>query len=146
MIPIWVAVEVLDWGALSYLFSFAPLRIRDDVAQHFGLSAAQLKSWMRALNVVRNVCAHHSRFYNRYYSLTPKLPRPGSFESLDAVGEVHNTTFGMLTLVQHLSSFTLEASMGLIPAAVNTFPPASGMRIGALGAQEGWHSLPLWRR
>ena len=60
IVPIWVAVDVLDWGGLSYLYSFAPLGVRDNVAQAFGLNAAQLKSWVRALNVVRNVCAHHS--------------------------------------------------------------------------------------
>ncbi|MCU6479510.1 Abi family protein [Arthrobacter sp. A2-55] len=144
IIPIWVAVDVLDWGGLSYLFSFAPLIVRDEVAQHFGLNAAQLKSWLRALNVLRNVCAHHGRFYNRYYSLTPKLPDRGHGDSLEFIAPLKDTTFAMLTLLQHLASFTLGANPRLLPATLRSFPTASGMTIGSTGAREGWESLSLW--
>lgn len=122
VVPVWVAVDVLDWGGLSYLFSFAPSAVREEVAQAFGFSAAQLKSWLRALNVVRNVCAHHSRFCNRYYSLTPKLPRRGAYESLDGIGVAKDSTFGMRTLPMH-----------------------SGMDISATGGIVGWDALSLWK-
>ena len=144
VIPVWVAVDVLDWGGLSYLFSFAPLNVRDEVAQHFGLNAAQLKSWLRALNVARNVCAHHGRFYNRYYSLTPKLPARGRSDSLDFIAPLKDTTFAMLTLLQYLASFTLGANPRILPAALRSFPTESGMTIGSTGARESWESLSLW--
>ena len=146
VVPIWVAVDVLDWGGLSYLYSFAPLQVRDHVAAEFALTAAQLKSWMKALNVVRNVCAHHSRFYNRYYSLTPKLPRPGQRPSLDAIAPVKDSTFAMLTLLQHLASSTLGANMRVLPAVMRSFPIDAGLDVAATGAPEGWDALDLWRQ
>jgi len=77
VIPVWVAVDVLDWGGLSHLYSFMPIREREAVAGHFELSAAQLLSWLRALNTVRNVCVHHSRFFNRHYALSSFPPDTG---------------------------------------------------------------------
>ncbi len=145
VIPVWVAVDVLDWGGLSYLYSFAPIRVREQVADQFGLSSSQLNSWLRALNVVRNVCAHHSRFFNRYYSITPKLPRVGISESLDSIAQSKDSTFGMLTLVQHLCTTIQGTNLRLIPLAVRSFPQQSGMDLGAIGAPDGWEPLALWR-
>lgn len=144
VIPIWVAVEVLDWGGLSYLFSLSPLSAREKVAGNFGLNAPHLKSWLRALLVVRNVCAHHSRFFNRYYSLTPKLPRNTTDVSLTAISSSKDTTFAMLTLIQYLGTRTYGFNSNLLPAVLRTFPENSGMNIGAIGAPENWADLPLW--
>ncbi|MEV8250263.1 Abi family protein [Microbacterium sp. NPDC076768] len=145
VVPVWVAVDVLDWGGLSYLYTFAPLKVRDDIAATFELSAAQLKSWMRALNVVRNVCAHHSRLFNRHYSLTPKLPRLGQHPSLDAINEVKDSTFAMLTLLQHLASHTDGVNMRILPAVMSSFPATSGLETSATGAPAEWAQLELWR-
>ncbi|MFD2471419.1 Abi family protein [Amycolatopsis silviterrae] len=145
VIPIWVATDVLDWGGLSYLYSFAPSGVREQVAQRFRLSAPQLKSWLRALNIVRNVCAHHGRFYNRYYSLTPKLPHGDRDKSFDAIDSAKGTTFAMLTLMQHLSSHTVGASMRGLPAVIRTFPRDAGASPGAMGVPDQWDSYPLWR-
>lgn len=145
IIPIWVATDVLDWGGLSYLYSLSPPKIRTKIASRFDLSAPQLKSWFRALNVVRNVCAHHSRFFNRYYSLKPKLPALGQDESLDALRRLQGTTFSMLTLIQHLGSQTLGFNSRILTVTVRSFPEPSGLNIGALGAPRNWEELPLWK-
>lgn len=144
VIPIWVAAGVLDWGGLSNLFSISPLAVRDRVAETFGLSPAQLKSWLRSLNVVRNVCAHHSRFFNRHYSLTPKLPGLKVNRSLDAVRPATDHTFSMLTLVLHLGEATMSFNEKLIPAVLKTFPDRQGLNLGSIGAPSDWEQIPLW--
>ncbi|MGJ8720627.1 MAG: Abi family protein [Salinibacterium amurskyense] len=145
VIPVWVAVDVLDWGGLSYLYSFMPIREREAVAGHFELSAAQLLSWLRALNTVRNVCAHHSRFFNRRYAISPKLTRPGENLALDEIAVSKQSTFGMLSLIQHLGSQTQGHNQRLLPAAVSSFPLDSGLNFGALGTTEDWQTFHLWK-
>ncbi|MBH0023034.1 Abi family protein [Salinibacterium sp. SWN248] len=145
VIPVWVAVDVLDWGGLSYLYSFMPLRERETVAAHFDLSAAQLLSWLRSLNTARNVCAHHSRFFNRHYAISPKLTRLGENPALDEIAASKQSTFGMLSLVQHLSSKTQGHNKRLLPAALSSFPLDSGLNFGALGTTEHWRTFQLWR-
>lgn len=145
VIPVWVAMDVLDWGGLSYLFGFAPLGVRAKVAEVFELSAPQLRSWLRALNIVRNVCAHHSRLFNRYYSLKPKLPKASQHPGVDGIANVADTTFGMLTLAQHMASVTLGSSTRLLPSVLAGFPNQSGLNVHSTGAVERWEANPLWR-
>lgn len=145
VIPVWVAVDVLDWGGLSYLYSFMPIREREAVSAQFELSAAQLLSWLRSLNTVRNVCAHHSRFFNRHYAISPKLTRPGENLALDGISGSKQGTFGMLSLIQPLGVKTQGHNQRLLPAAVDSFPLESGLNFGALGAPEHWRTFQLWK-
>lgn len=145
VIPVWVAMDVLDWGGLTYLYGFAPRSVRDTVASHFGLTAPQLRSWMKALNIVRNICAHHSRFFNRHYSLTARLPRTGELPELDHIAGITGTSFAMLTLLQHLGTRTQGVNRRLLPAVLARFPDASGMNIQSIGAPDEWDTHPLWR-
>jgi abortive infection bacteriophage resistance protein len=34
-----------------------------------------LESWMQSINYVRNICAHHSRLWNRTLTIRPELPQ-----------------------------------------------------------------------
>lgn len=132
-------------GGLRYLFTFSPPSVRLAIASRFELSSPQFKSWLHALNIVRNVCAHHSRFFNRYYSITPMLPPKGALTDLDMIRGAKNTTFAMLTLLQHLGSCTFGYNASLLPSVVRSFPGHSGLKLGALGASESWEHSPLWQ-
>lgn len=74
-LPIWIACEVWDFGTLSFLFGGMKEADQDAIAVKFGLTNGRvLASWLRALNYLRNVCAHHSRLWNRNVVEKPKLP------------------------------------------------------------------------
>jgi abortive infection bacteriophage resistance protein len=63
-LPVWAAVELLDWGGLTFLYGFAPRSVQDEVASACGLTGPQLTSWLKSLNLLRNTCAHHGRLFN----------------------------------------------------------------------------------
>jgi len=142
-LPVWVAVEILDWGGLVRLYGFSPRSVQDDVADAFGLRAPQLESWLRTLNVLRNICAHHGRLFNRVHALIPKLPRPGRYPDLDHAGS-YTRTFGQLTLIQFLLRSGGER-IGLLPAVVRTYPHVPIVPLGHLGASPHWADNALWR-
>lgn len=95
-IPIWAAVEVISFGTLSKLIknlktgadsSFSRLADSYSFKTSNGKTAKPSKnmftSWIQAVSVLRNLCAHNSRIYNRAISTTPELlindqinPRP----------------------------------------------------------------------
>lgn len=83
-LPVWAATELMDWGSLTYLYGFSPREVQDAIAGACGLRAPQLSSWLKALNLVRNTCAHHGRLFNRVHTIAPKLPRVGLHPDLDA--------------------------------------------------------------
>ena len=74
--PIWVAVELWDFGMLSRFYTGMRFREKNRLAHRLGrLTAPQLQSWLRTLNFVRNVAAHHSRLWNRNVPEVPSLPQ-----------------------------------------------------------------------
>lgn len=74
-LPIWIACEVWDFGAMSSLFAGMQPADQDAIAAKYGLNNGRiLASWLRSLNYLRNVCAHHNRLWNRNIVDQPKLP------------------------------------------------------------------------
>jgi len=64
-LPIWVAIEVLDFGALSLFFSGMKGRDKRTISEKYGFEeGVAMTSWLRTLNFIRNVSAHHSRLWN----------------------------------------------------------------------------------
>ena len=74
-LPIWVACEVWDFGTLSTLFSGIRSEEQDQISIKYGINNGRVfASWLRSLNYLRNVCAHHGRLWNRNIVEQPKLP------------------------------------------------------------------------
>ncbi|HEY3751998.1 MAG TPA: Abi family protein [Pseudonocardiaceae bacterium] len=144
-LPVWVAVELLGWGGLTYLYGFAPRSVQDEVAGACGLSGPQLTSWLKSLNLVRNTCAHHGRLFNRVHTITPKLPKIGMHPDLDQVSTTWSRTFGQLTLIQFLLDRLQLGRMTLLPAVVRTYPTVAAVPLRHLGAESSWPTASrLW--
>ncbi|MDP2221567.1 MAG: Abi family protein [Hydrogenophaga sp.] len=74
-LALWVACEVWDFGTLSTLFGGMREAKQDAIAARYGVSNGRVfASWLRSLNYLRNVCAHHSRLWNRNIVDQPRLP------------------------------------------------------------------------
>jgi abortive infection bacteriophage resistance protein len=74
--PVWALVEVMSLGQLSKWF--VNLKRRSDrqaIARRFRVDEEVLCSFLHHLTFVRNICAHHSRLWNREFTFIPKLPR-----------------------------------------------------------------------
>lgn len=64
-LPIWAAIEVWDFGMLSKLFAGMKFADQQTIAGMYGASDGQtFAQWLRSLNFIRNVSAHHSRLWN----------------------------------------------------------------------------------
>ncbi len=73
-LPIWSIVELMSFGTLSLLYANLKPSDRKRISVgYFGVPQFYLRSWLRALSHVRNVCAHHSRIYNKRLTITPEL-------------------------------------------------------------------------
>ena len=64
VIPIWAAIEVWDFGCMSRLYAGMTYSDKATIAQKYEVSGKQLEQWLRSLNFIRNVSAHHSRLWN----------------------------------------------------------------------------------
>jgi len=74
-LAIWVACEVWDFGAMSRLFDGMREQEQDSISSFYGVHNGRIfATWLRSLNYLRNVCAHHSRLWNRNIIDQPKFP------------------------------------------------------------------------
>ena len=72
--PSWMCMELLTLGELSYTYN--GLKNNSDkksIASFFDVHPKVFVSWLHALVYVRNLCAHHSRLWNRDLAIEPNL-------------------------------------------------------------------------
>jgi abortive infection bacteriophage resistance protein len=75
-IPMWAAIEVLSFGTVSQMFElWADSKCKSKVANSFeGFGSwSKFESVPHALSVLRNICAHHGRLWNRIMPVTPVM-------------------------------------------------------------------------
>lgn len=83
-LPIWVAIEVWDFGMLSTLFAGMKQADKDLLAQKYGASNGnELAKWLRSLNFIRNVSAHHARLWNVNVVERSSLPQGQYWQQLN---------------------------------------------------------------
>ena len=76
MPAIWKVSEVISFGLLSKLYSnLKPMPTRRGIAKTYFLDHKVFASWLHHLTYIRNLCAHHSRLWNREFTNTPKQPK-----------------------------------------------------------------------
>lgn len=72
--PSWMIMEVLTFGTVSILYSNLTTDLQKKVASSFGVNSKILRSWLHSLSCLRNLCAHHSRIWNRKFTIKPLIP------------------------------------------------------------------------
>lgn len=152
VLPLWVAVQVLDWGALRTLFSLATRNQQEAISEKIRITAAELNSWLRCLNTLRNICAHHARLFNRNFRKIPKLPdapHPLAYLKEYVNNKTYprwgNRCFLQLTLVQYLLHEMNLGDARTLPRTLAAFPPVGRLSPSSMGAPQDWDSLPFWK-
>lgn len=76
-IPLWAAVDLFTISDISFLYSISEQSIKLAVACAFNLTmnkgSSILESYMHSMTIIRNLCAHGSRIYNRLFEQKPSL-------------------------------------------------------------------------
>ena len=139
-VPIWAAVEIMDWGLLYNLYLLSPQKVRVSVARGCQLTTQQLESWLKALNILRNYSAHQARVYNMVYAFQPKYPR-GDELFKDIQG---NRIFGQATMIQYLHKTLGLSDAQKLPKVFKQYPENKFVPKTSLGLFDGWEEHPLW--
>ncbi|MFZ3578058.1 Abi family protein [Virgibacillus sp. DJP39] len=73
--PFWVVVELMSFGCLSRGFK----NLHEDIKVHIckehysPIPYYYIENWLQGFVILRNICAHRGRLYNRYITYVPKL-------------------------------------------------------------------------
>lgn len=150
--PIWVAIEVWDFGAVSQLL--AMMKVPDQAAIAARYAVADWKvfgSWVRALSYLRNLVAHHSRVWNRNMVSEPRMPSSDDLAwCAQFVGkpDLLAKPFVYLEIVRHVMTVICPASRWShrLTDHLLDFPAQTSQRqlsIVDIGVPDGWEAR--WR-
>lgn len=73
-LPFWMIAEISSFGVLSWIFQNLPPNIQVPIAKKYNLHSRVLVDWLHTLSNIRNICAHHSRLWNRVLPIKPSIP------------------------------------------------------------------------
>ena len=148
--PIWIAVELWDYGMLSYFFAGMRISDQDAIADKYGLSSGKtLKSWIRCLNVTRNLCAHHSRIWNKPLVITPAPCKQGEFPEFEALlPQNRSRYYGTALIMQFLlNKVNPSSSWGTrLAALMNELPTNDIIDKSQAGFPVNWTDDSCWNR
>ena len=144
--PVWAVVEIMSLGKLSKWYeNLRSQTLRQRIADTYGMDEKVLVSLLHHLTLIRNVCAHHSRLWNRYFTITPKLPlkKPA----------------GLTTVFNKSASRRLYNALVMIAYPMNIVSPGHHWKqrlprlldthdhipMPAMGFPAGWRGLDFWQ-
>lgn len=149
-IPIWAAVELLDFGKISKLYRSLEECVASQIASDFGGGAIFVKSMVATLNDLRNHVAHHSRIWNFHYPVAPianysKLPT--KLHHLASLSDYErHKLFTRLSLLMFLDSerdFAINFTNRLLDILL-ALPRSDSLSPMSMGMADGFRQSELW--
>lgn len=78
-IPLWACVDLMTISDISFLYKISEDAIKKAIAAHYGLTMGAghliLGRFMHSMTIIRNLCAHGSRLFNRLFEQKPSLSK-----------------------------------------------------------------------
>jgi abortive infection bacteriophage resistance protein len=143
--PVWMAAQLLSFGLLSQWYkALKEPRVRQSVANPFAIDERIFVTFVHQLAIVRNICAHHGRLWNRQLDVGYTLPRSQPLELAATVNRnLPKRLYNTLAMLQHLLTRAepgndwgarLKVLMATLPAG----------RSQEMGFPPDWLDRKLW--
>lgn len=138
--PSWTLIEELPMGCWSKLF--ANLKNNQDkraIAAHFSFSWRDFASWLQTATVLRNILAHHRRFWNVTVPILPaNMPH-----YIQGGGTLQGPYVSFAVIMRLLAAFTHHSSWNKrLAAHMKTCPLDIHIH---MSFPHRWQQLPFWQ-
>ncbi|VAW47195.1 Abortive infection bacteriophage resistance protein [hydrothermal vent metagenome] len=151
--PIWAMVESLSFGSLSHWVKLTTSnKVKSSITKNLGLPTIKImEKILHILTYVRNLCAHHSRVWNK--RLTMQLPLIKHFKNdmvtktisskhngQESTREIYNYLVVLAHLMQHIQPNTTWVKR--LVAHIQTLDEKHHIKMGFPLA---WQTKSLWQ-
>ncbi|MDZ8275371.1 Abi family protein [Microbacterium aquimaris] len=150
--PVWVATEVMSFGTLAQLYDGAAQDDREQIAASLDIiartgrgDAALLSNWLNHIRYIRNICAHHSRMWNRSFDV--ELASASHIPDLAHLSEKsQRRLYGTISILSFLLARVLPDSdwKTRIHALITVRTAELGLDLDAMGYPAGWETAAIW--
>lgn len=147
-LPIWIVTEVMSFGSLSKMYRCMQRQDQRKIARCYGVQPADLENWMHHCVYVRNLCAHHSRLWDRKWSIRPAILAGNSWQPPLLPDNMR--LFATLLVVRHLlkrmpavASFAARWARRVEVHLDD--PPSVPKPLEPMGLTSVWKAHPVWK-
>jgi abortive infection bacteriophage resistance protein len=148
-LPIWAAVELWDFGTVATLLSGLKTQYQMNIAERYDLSKPDLlTSGVSSLAYIRNVCAHHSRLWNKPPVFQPRIPTDVALLShLSEDRYSQQRLYSTIAVARYMQLKTNSNSTWAqkLIGLNSSFPESKGILFKYTGFPEKWTELDLWK-
>lgn len=142
--PIWMVAEILSFGSIISLYNNMDIKLQKKVIENFNIPLPVVKSWFLSLNTVRNVCAHHSRLWNKRLGIKVKLPNDRKYKDWHIVEIPNDKIFVVLTIINffYKSIFGNPEFQDYVKELLSDY---DFINFKQMGIPDNWNESPLWK-
>lgn len=151
-IPIWAAVELLDFGKVSKLYRGMEEDLASRIAADFGGGAVFVKGLAATLNDLRNHVAHQSRLWNFHYPVAPVARRAKLPELLSHLADLTDyerhklfTRLSLMLFLDNHNDLGIDFSVRLFKQ-LQDLPVSQYLSQRSMGFAEPFKTSALWSR
>jgi len=147
-LPVWMVSELMR--SMLTFYKGVAKAVQDQVAGNFGMPDELLLSWLRSLYAARNICAHHSRIWNRILGYAPGLPQKNKHPDWhleDGHGKklIYNNRVGMVLIICHQFLKLISPTSQWQQRVQELFAEYPDIPLADMGLPPDWHNHPLWK-
>lgn len=142
--PSWMTFEVSSFGTLSMMYRWINAGVaRRKVANFYGLSDTVMESWLHSIVYVRNICAHHSRLWNRNLSINAIVPRRTKMPFIEIPSDTKRVYYVLSIILYFLKTVNPNNTfVARFEALLTKFPD---INVSAMGFPSNWKENELWQ-
>lgn len=142
--PSWITFEVSSFGTLSMMYRWINAgKARRKVARFYGLSDTVMESWLHSIVYVRNICAHHSRLWNRKLSINAMIPRRTLKPFINIPKETKKVYYVLSIILYFLETVNSENTfVARFKVLLTKYPSVD---VSAMGFPSNWNDNELWK-
>ncbi len=143
-LPIWMITEVMSLGSLSFCYTGLKNSDKKVISGELGLHHKRLADWLHKLTYIRNVCAHHSRLWNRELAIRPENSKDPKWNS--PVTPRNDRIFYILLMLRYLLKTTNNGENWCKQCNELIEPIAAQDKWRlAMGMPDNWKEHPIWK-
>lgn len=143
-LPVWILVEIMDFGATLSFFRGVDIDIRKEVSLSLDQPEEVVLSWLLSLNTVRNRCAHHARLWNWQLGIPVKLPQPKKYPEW-SLPDLSNRNLAAILYICSWISEKLVTKDYWRERAVSVLKEYEDLGLENIGMPKAWKISEIWK-
>ncbi len=143
--PFWMASETFTIGSLHRIYYSLKDCYKKQITEYLGFSSdatfiALYSNWLQPICMVRNICAHHSRLFNRIFKIKAK-----QHNQIEEFKGISNNKFYYISMIINYYLKTMCDDSSFEMNMIDLFNRYPYINKESLGFPSGWEQFSVTR-